>query len=59
VDFSAGGDGGRKPPEHQAQFAHVNCGSQRLPNKLRFMNTRLVEHCTEGRVDAAARKKVI
>jgi hypothetical protein len=32
VAFSAGGDGGRRPPEHQAQSVHVVCGSQRLPN---------------------------
>jgi hypothetical protein len=28
VAFSAGGDGGREPPEHPAFV----CGSQRLPN---------------------------
>src|SRR5262249_29702273 len=32
VAFSAGGDGGGRSPEHRAQFAHVVCGSQRLPN---------------------------
>jgi hypothetical protein len=29
---SAGGDGGRKSPEHLAQDMPVVCGSQRLPN---------------------------
>src|SRR5262249_16699026 len=31
-----GGDGGRKSPNLPAQFAHVVCGSQRLPNSRDF-----------------------
>jgi len=32
VAFSAGGDGGRRAPEHPTQSAHVVFGGQRLPN---------------------------
>jgi hypothetical protein len=42
VAFSAGDDGGRKSPEHSAQFprvARVVCGSWRLPNNRDFMST--------------------
>jgi Bacterial SH3 domain len=44
VAFLAGGDGGRRSPEHPAQRAHIVCGSLPIAEQSRFMSTRPSEN---------------